>query len=56
MELKEIAYKDRSEFLRGFAAIIRKNNCGNPDEKIMFLIIGKYFGLAIINPEGCELL
>ena len=51
MEIKEIAYKDRSEFLRGFAAIIRKNNCGNPDEKIMFLIIGKYFGF---EEEFCK--
>jgi len=49
--IKEIAYKDRSEFLRGFAAIIRKNNCGHPDEKTMFLTIGKYFGF---EKEFCE--
>lgn len=51
MKLKEIDYKDRSEFLRGFAIVIRKNNCGNPDEKNMFLIIGKYFGF---EKEFCE--
>ena len=51
MELKEIDYKDRSEFLRGFATIIRKNNCGHPDEKIMFLTIGKHFGF---EKEFCE--
>lgn len=51
MNVKEIDYKDRSEFLRGFATIIRKNNCKHPDEKIMFLIIGKYFGF---EKEFCE--
>jgi len=51
MKLKEITYKDRSEFLRGFATIIKKNNCGHPDEKIMFLTIGKYFGF---EKEFCE--
>jgi hypothetical protein len=44
MNIDEITYKDRSEFLRGFATIIRKNNCGHTDEKIMFLFIGKSFG------------
>lgn len=44
MKLKEITYKDRSEFLRGFATIIRKNNYRHPDEKTMFLTIGNYFG------------
>lgn len=51
MKLKEITYKDRSEFLRGFATIIRKNNCGHKDEKVMFLSIGKYFGF---EKEFCE--
>src|SRR5690606_3658863 len=51
MDLNEINYKDRSEFLRGFATIIRKNSCGNLDEKNMFLIIGKYFGF---EKEFCE--
>ena len=49
--LDEITYKDRSEFLRGFATIIRKNNCGNPDEKTMFTVIGKYFGF---EEKFCE--
>ena len=44
MNIKEIDYKDRSEFLRGLSVIIRKNNCENIDEKTMFLTIGKYFG------------
>ncbi|HAB54612.1 MAG: hypothetical protein A2315_07240 [Ignavibacteria bacterium RIFOXYB2_FULL_35_12] len=44
MNIDDITYKDRSEFLRGFATIIRKNNCSNQDEKTMFSIIGKYFG------------
>ncbi|HOJ07249.1 MAG: hypothetical protein HND40_06665 [Ignavibacteriota bacterium] len=47
MNIDKIAYKDRSEFLRGFAAIIRKNNCGNEDEQTMFLTIGKYFGFEM---------
>ena len=51
MELNEISYQDRSEFLRGFATMIRKNNCGNIDEKKMFLTIGKYFGF---EEEFCE--
>jgi hypothetical protein len=51
MNIKEINYKDRSEFLRGFATIIRKNNSGNADEKTMFLTIGKYFGF---EKEFCE--
>lgn len=51
MKLKEINYKDRSEFLRGFATIIRKNNCGNADEKTMFSVVGKYFGF---EKEFCE--
>lgn len=65
MKLKEITYKDRSEFLRGFATIIRKNNYGNADlpttpdggqagqagEKTMFLTIGNYFGF---EKEFCE--
>lgn len=44
MNVNEIDYKDRSEFLRGLAVIIRKNNCRNTDEKIMYLMIGKYLG------------
>jgi len=51
MNLKEITYKDRSEFLRGFSVIIRKNKCGNVDERTMFLIIGKCFGF---EEEFCE--
>lgn len=51
MELIEIAYKDRSEFLRGFSIIIRKNNSGHPDERTMFSVIGKYFGF---DKEFCE--
>jgi hypothetical protein len=58
MEREEITYKDRSEFLRGYATVIRKNNCGhkdlsvkNADEKTMFLIIGKHFGF---EKEFCE--
>lgn len=51
MKLKEITYKDRSEFLRGFATIIRKNNCNNVDEKTMFSVIGNYFGF---EKEFCE--
>lgn len=51
MNVKEIAYRDRSEFLRGFAIIIRKNNCVNTDEKTMFSIIGKYFGF---EEEFCK--
>ncbi len=44
MNITEITYKDRSEFLRGFAIIIRINNCGNLNEKTMFLTIGKNLG------------
>lgn len=51
MKLNEITYKDRSEFLRGFATIIIKNNCNNVDEKTMFSVIGKYFGF---EKEFCE--
>lgn len=51
MDINEINYKDRSEFLRGFATIIRKNSCGNLDGKNMFLIIGRYFGF---EKEFCE--
>jgi hypothetical protein len=51
MNIKEIDYKDRSEFLRGFATIIRKNNCNNIDGKSMFLFIGKSFGF---EKEFCE--
>lgn len=53
MNVKEITYKDRSEFLRGFSVIIRKNNYRNMDmptgqagEKTMFLMIGNYFGFV----------
>lgn len=49
--LDEITYKDRSEFLRGFCVVIRKNNYGNLDEKTMFSIIGKYFGF---EEEFCK--
>ena len=49
--LDEITYKDRSEFLRGFSVIIRKNNCNNIDEKTMFSIIGKYFGFEKVFCE-----
>lgn len=51
MKLNEITYKDRSEFLRGFSIIIRKNDSGHNDEKTMFLSIGKYFGF---EKEFCE--
>jgi len=51
MNIAEINYKDRSEFLRGFATIIRKNNCGNLDEKSMFSIIGLCFGF---EEEFCK--
>ncbi|QQS37175.1 MAG: hypothetical protein IPM56_04265 [Ignavibacteriales bacterium] len=51
MIIDEITYKDRSEFLRGFATIIRKNNCGHNGERAMFLTIGKYFGF---EKEFCE--
>ncbi|MBU2447063.1 MAG: hypothetical protein KJ666_16040 [Bacteroidetes bacterium] len=51
MDIDEITYKDRGEFLRGFSVIIRKNRSGIMDEKTMFLIIGKYFGFG---EEFCE--
>ncbi len=51
MNSKEISYKDRSEFLRGFSVIIRKNNYCNSDEKTMFSIIGKHFGF---EEEFCK--
>lgn len=44
LNVKEIDYKDRSEFLRGLSVIIRKNNCRNIDGTTMFLTIGKYLG------------
>lgn len=51
MDIKEIGFKDRSEFLRGFSVVMRKNNLNSNDEKIMFSIIGNFFGF---NGDFCK--
>lgn len=51
MNINEIPYKDRSEFLRGFSVIMRKNNLNSDDEKIMFSVIGKFFDF---NSDFCK--
>lgn len=48
---KEIPYKDRSEFLRGFLILIRKDNLIDDIEKKMALIIGHNFGF---EQKFCE--
>lgn len=52
VDLNELTYKDRSEFLRGFSVIMRKNNCSNVDEMTMFSIIGKSLGF---EKEFCDI-
>ncbi|MBU0559795.1 MAG: hypothetical protein KKG93_09510 [Bacteroidetes bacterium] len=42
----EISYKDRSEFLRGFLILIRKDKIITIEERTMALIIGNYLGFA----------
>lgn len=42
----EITYKDRSEFLRGYLILIRKDKIINEQERTMSLIIRKHFGFA----------
>lgn len=46
MDIKNLAYKDRSEYLRGFSVIMRKNKSNTNNERIMFSIIGNYFGFS----------
>lgn len=41
-----LTFKDRSEFLRGFLVLIRKDKVVCPNERTMALIIGKHFGFA----------
>lgn len=48
---KEIPYKDRSEFLRGFLILIRQNRTISTYEKNMAMVIGMYFGF---DEEFCE--
>lgn len=48
---KEIPYKDRSEFLRGFLILIRQNKTISTYEKNMAMVIGMYFGF---DEEFCE--
>lgn len=43
---KEIPYKDKSEFLRGFLILIRQNKEISIYERNMTMVIGKYFGFA----------
>lgn len=48
---KEIPYRDRSEFLRGFLILIRQNKKVSVYERNMTMVIGKYFGF---DEEFCE--
>lgn len=48
---KEIPYKDRSEFLRGFLILIKQNKNVSEYEREMTMVIGKYFGF---DEEFCE--
>lgn len=48
---KEIPHKDRSEFLRGFLILIRKDEVICKYERNMAMIIGKYFGF---EEKFCE--
>ncbi|GBD91029.1 hypothetical protein BMS3Abin04_01753 [bacterium BMS3Abin04] len=47
----ELTYKDRSEFLRGFLVLVKKDNKVCEFEKNMAMVVGKYFGFA---KEFCE--
>lgn len=42
----DITYKDRSEFLRGFLILIRKDKIISEHERNMTIVIGKHFGFA----------
>ncbi|MGK9368377.1 hypothetical protein ACSSWA_05715 [Melioribacter sp. Ez-97] len=42
----ELTYKDKSEFLRGFLTLIRKDGAICNYERKMALIIGRHFGFA----------
>lgn len=48
---KEIPYKDRSEFLRGFLILIKQNKNVSEYEREMTMVIGKYFGF---DEEFCK--
>lgn len=48
---KEIPYKDRSEFLRGFLILIRQDKLICKYERNMTMVIGRYFGF---DEEFCE--
>ncbi|MAT59383.1 MAG: hypothetical protein CMF23_15530 [Ignavibacteriae bacterium] len=48
---KEIPYRDKSEFLRGFLLLIRQDKKISKYERNMTLVIGKYFGF---DEEFCE--
>ncbi len=47
----ELTYKDRSEFLRGFLILVKKDNNISEFERKMIMVVGKYFGFA---EEFCE--
>ena len=47
----ELTYKDRSEFLRGFLILIKKDNKVTESEKNMALVVGNYFGFS---QDFCE--
>ncbi len=48
---KEIPYKDRSEFLRGFLILMKQNKNVSEYEREMAMVIGKYFGF---DKEFCK--
>lgn len=48
---KEIPFKDRSEFLRGFLILIKQDKNVSEYERKMTMVIGKYFGF---EEEFCK--